>query len=630
MFDRGDSLIGVDDRMHHTRPCRTIALTLTVLATAAFAAAADPVFVLHQPLTQTLSPRSPNVVPILLSSAQEVTQVTVTIVQIRTPHGELLPVELFTIDKPPTAVGPAGSRFSLTLNDATSFKESGDYPVTIRLTGVQNKAAQAQLLSLTINVPAPTLDVARHQGSTLRVRRWTPWSSGGLDETLRFEETSGRANVADLNVAAQEMFLKGTTERADASVTVVNDAGQKSAPLTVPANGQVQIRLQANALDTAGILTFALVLTSPSLTAPITVPLQIEVSDRWPLPLLVIFLGVILGAWIRHLSQVAQPREAARFRRSLLAGQVARFRDRSRDPQQIQELDAIDDMLRRSEDQLQLGNVPAATALLDQAEAAIAAFRKTSEERFLGVLKRLRDTASKIDELRGRIPDGETADLASLETARQHIAAAQQALTTFDVPLADTRIALAITIVDELTASHPPQAAGRGLAPRRARAIAITVAEADADRIAGQILSFAIADPAALIAAADAFEWDFGDGVHLTTTVPQAGHPFSSAGNYRTRVAVLRAGAEVAAAILTVDVVSRPIERIAQAQAQSLWRIASVLTLMSLVIAALTCMGLLFLGKSFGTPQQYLEAFLWGFGIDSGVKNVSDVLKKAA
>jgi hypothetical protein len=606
-----------------------IGVALIALASSAPAAAADPVFVLHQPVTHTLSPRGENLIPLLLSSVQPVTEFRVTIIQIKTPRGQLLPATLFEVGKLPSALGPEGSPFTLKVTDASLFKESGDYTATIRLTGVQNNVAQAQLLSLTITVPPPTLDVTRHQGSTLRVRRWTPWSAAVLDQPVRFEETGGRSNVADLRVSAQDVFVKGTTERAQASVTLAaDDLGDGGSARTLPASGQREIRLVGSGLDHAGTFTTGLLLTSPTLTAALLVPFQIEVVDRWPIPLLVIFLGVIIGAWVRHLSQVTRPREVARFRRTLLAGQVARFRERSRDLQQVQELDRIDDLLRRSDERLQLGELAAATTLLDEAEAALAAFRKTSEEQFRAVVRKLRDATSKADELTDRIPPTETADRARLETARQHLAAAGQALATFDVPAADTRIVSAITIVDALSTVHPVPAQRRGLAPGRARAITITVGEAPEDRVAGQELRFEIEDPATLIRQDDTFEWDFGDGARLATTSPNVGHRFQAAGGYRVRVAIMRAGAETASDVVTVDVLPRHIELIAAEQARSLWRVAAVLTLVSLVIATLTGLGLFFLGKSFGTPQQYLEAFLWGFGIDSAVKNVAEVMKK--
>jgi hypothetical protein len=608
---------------------RLFGAALIVLASRGPVMAADAILVVNQNLTQTLPAGGKTEISVLISSAQEISDAHVVIVQIRTPRGELLPVSLFTITQPPSRLTTAGAPFSLKLDDASRFKEAGDYTVTLRLTGMQDKAAQAQIVSLTLNVPVPVLDISRHQNATLSAPRWTPWSDVSVEETLRFEETSGRANVADLKVSAQDVFVKGTTDLAGASVQITGDTnGSNGQGQTLPANGQRDIHLRVTGLRQAGTMTTGLLLTSPTLATPIAVPLQIEVSDRWPIPFLVIFAGVLGGALVRHLSQVAQPRETARFRRSLLAAQVVRWRDRSRDIQQMQQLDAIDEILSRSDDRLQLNDVPGATALLDQAETAIAEFRKGWEQRFGGVLTRLRETAARLDELRDRIPDTEAADLARLETARQDLAAVQQVLSVFDVPLAESRIAAAAATLDALSAAHPP--ARRGLAPARARTIDIVIAEPPADRLAGQELSFQLDDPAAVIAAGDQVEWDFGDGVRLTTEALHARHRFLSAGAFRARVTVMRAGTDVAVAVGAIDVLPRPIEVLVERQRASLGRIAAVLTVVSLTIAVLTGLGLLFIGKSFGTPQQYGEAFLWGFGIDSGVKNVADLMKKVS
>ena len=50
----------------------------------------------------------------------------------------------------------------------------------------------------------------------------------------------------------------------------------------------------------------------------------------------------------------------------------------------------------------------------------------------------------------------------------------------------------------------------------------------------------------------------------------------------------------------------------------------------ALLLAAIT--GLLYLylgtGKPFGSIQDYLLAFLWGFGIDNSVRGFADVMKK--
>jgi hypothetical protein len=617
---------------HVTRLARPIVSSIVVvslLAAARAALAADPVFITHQPLTHALSSSGNDTISVLLSTAQPVTGVEVALVQIRSPQGESLPPDTVTLEPLPGTMGPAGSRLGVRIAEPSRFRNAGDYAITLRLTGLQNNTAQTQLLSLTVSVPPPALNVARHQNAVVRAYRWWPWLAATAEETLKFEETGGRSNVADLKVTAQDIYVKGTTELADASLEITGGTnGADGRGATLPAGGQREIHLKVSGLTRGGTMTTGVLVASPTLAGPISVPLAIEVSDRWPLPFIVIALGVLLGAWVRHLAQVARPRETARFRRSLLAGQVARWRDRSRDPQQIQELDAIDDTLRRADERLQLGDVPGATTLLDQAEAAIAQFRKGWEEKFRAVLTRMRETSAAIDDLGDRIPSGATADLAQLELARQSILSAQQAMSIFDVPAADRHVASARLVVDALAKLHPKSAARVGLAGARTGGIAMVIEPEPEDRVAGTDLILRIEDPGAMIAAGDQFDWDFGDGTRATTQVPNVRHRFLSAGGVRPRVDVVRAGAVVVSAVTMVDVLPRPIERLAEAQAESLRNIAATLTLVSLVLAILTAVGLLFLGKTFGTPQQYLEAFLWGFGVDSSVKTIADLLKK--
>ena len=122
------------------------------------------------------------------------------------PSGELLPIDLIKITQPPAALTAAGAQFALKLDDTSPFKQSGDYTIALRLTGAQKTAgagkttALAQIVSLVINVPAPALSITRHQNATIAADRWTPWSIASAEETLRFEESTGRANVADLKL----------------------------------------------------------------------------------------------------------------------------------------------------------------------------------------------------------------------------------------------------------------------------------------------------------------------------------------------------------------------------------------------------------------------------------------------
>jgi len=57
-----------------------------------------------------------------------------------------------------------------------------------------------------------------------------------------------------------------------------------------------------------------------------------------------------------------------------------------------------------------------------------------------------------------------------------------------------------------------------------------------------------------------------------------------------------------------------------------LWIADTLLSGFALVIASLTGLSVLYVGKVFGTPADYVGAFLWGFGIDSSIRGVATIL----
>jgi hypothetical protein len=609
----------------------TLAVTAVALSAVSHVSirAADPVFIVSQPLAHSLSTRGGDSFQIFVSSPKQVDSPNVLVVQIKSPRGELLPPELVTIDQPTVAIDPRGTAFGVKVKDTTLFKAAGDYAVTLRVSGVVEKAVESQLLTLTLQVPAPALNLDKLQNLTIRVGRWTPWSAAKATASIRLQETGGRSNVHDLKVTAQDVFVKSTAERSGATVKIKDGTnGDDGRGKTLWAGDHRDLSLEIAGLDRAGEMTTSLTIASPSLTAAATLPLTIEVADRWPVPLLVITLGVALGACVRYLSQVARPREVARARRTLLSGDVARWRERSRDPQQVQLLDDIDDLLRRSDERLQLGDAAGATTAMDDAEKKLTEFQKTWNERFAAVLKREHETSEALDKLVQRIPPTEVADLARLDAARMELVAARQVLAIFDLPAAEARISTATAVLAALDATHPAQAAGRSLTQRRGPQLDIEVSDPPDAHIAGQTLSFNLIDPATVVAPDDEIEWDWGDGTRLTARPGPAQHQFPRQGPFRVRIVIRRAGQDVLTAVTRVEILARPIELLVVQQARGLGQINFGLTTISLVLAILTCMGLLFFGKVFGTPAQYVEAFLWGFGIDSSVKNVADLLKK--
>ena len=613
------------------RRARAMAAVAMVLLCAPRGRAAEPVFVVSQPLTHVVSPRGGDAFRLIVSSAKQVTSPRVLVAHVRSPRGELLPHEVVTIEQPTAPIDPAGTFFGVRIADVGRFKASGDYTVTLRLSGTVAKTVHSELVPLTLQVPVPVLNLDKLQNLTVPVERWFPWSRPVARHRIVIDETGGRANVHDLKVAAQDVFVKGTTERAGAVLVRVVDAtnGADGTGRTLPAGEQREVVLEISGVNRAGALATSLLIASPSLAAAATLPLTLQVADRWPMPLFVITLGVVLGAWVRYLSQVARPREVARVKSVFIAGHVARWRERSRDPQQIQLLDEIDDLLRVSEERLQVGNAAGAETALNDAETKLADFRKAWDERFQGLIKRVQETAAGLDALQVEIPDTDTDDLARLDSARRLVAGARQSLGIFDLEAAESQLAAAAITLEQLRAAHPPDAAVRGLAPaRRGPELDIEVAEGPGARIAGRVLSFQLLDLDGAILPDDEIEWDFGEGPRLTAPPGRVTHHFRRQGAFRVRAAIKRNGQDVLAAATDVQILPHPIEPLVIERTTRLRGLELGLTFVSIVLAILTCMGLLFFGRVFGTPSQYVEAFLWGFGIDSGVKNVADLLKK--
>jgi hypothetical protein len=52
------------------------------------------------------------------------------------------------------------------------------------------------------------------------------------------------------------------------------------------------------------------------------------------------------------------------------------------------------------------------------------------------------------------------------------------------------------------------------------------------------------------------------------------------------------------------------------------------LAVVALIVSVITGIWVLWAGKVFGTAAQYIEAFVWGFGIDSSVRGFGAVMKR--
>jgi hypothetical protein len=123
-------------------------------------------------------------------------------------------------------------------------------------------------------------------------------------------------------------------------------------------------------------------------------------------------------------------------------------------------------------------------------------------------------------------------------------------------------------------------------------------------------------------------QWSFGDGGPATAGGKQAAHRFAEAGKYWVKVLVLRGGALAFELALDVAVLPGRARRSLNAAALELLAIDGVVSLVALVVASLTGLLYLYADKPFGTLGDYAAAFLWGFGIDNGIRGIAAVFPK--
>lgn len=162
-------------------------------------------------------------------------------------------------------------------------------PVTLT-TGSPETRAEPLFQEIALEIPAAQLGKSEAQGLAYRVRRGFPWGRGRASGKLPLIETTGKAPIQDLKLQGIRPHGASDSRVAGGSVEVVEG-------VEIPAGGKGEVELKLVDFDRAGAFDLGLILDSPSLSAPVIVPIKIHVADAWPLPLLIIVVGVV-GAFL--------------------------------------------------------------------------------------------------------------------------------------------------------------------------------------------------------------------------------------------------------------------------------------------------------------------------------------------
>lgn len=192
---------------------------------------------------------------------------------------------------------------------------------------------------------------------------------------------------------------------------------------------------------------------------------------------------------------------------------------------------------------------------------------------------------------------------------------------------------LKLAIEQFIDANKPPGA--RAAAPtefdappvmRSTERTRISIITLPRDRTTDNPIEFEIVDPENLTQPADVFSWNFGEpGSQEEAVGKKNSHKYTEFANYDVTVDLIRANKTLSEP-LTVLPGAKVVE--SRSILKNIKTGDLVLSLIAVVLASLTGLLALYIGKSFGTISDYVVAFLWGFGIDSSIRGFAAVLAK--
>lgn len=502
--------------------------------------------------------------------------------------------------------------------DENVFALSGDYQVTLRLSGVAvdanapsdaGKSLAPESIATIVTLKRPeTLESA--SPLVVRLLRPTPFSSAAT--IFSWQVRSKRGTTIEPCAATFESVY----ERARL------DKGQRLlGPGTVRVDADSSackagtLNLVFEGFDRTGEFASAVVLEAPVLgRGPTRIPLLIEVTDDVWAPLVAITLGVGAAFGVDYLNKRWRPAQETMLRMLRLSAQLERLRRLVETPANTTELAVLAERLSRIETQTDSSK---AGEELDEIEKRLSALKAQQHDKILDLCKRL--------DVLGQ----SAATLSSVPEFVDEMKKAREFLLAERADAAEE----SMKKCEDLVAAAPVGGPRFGRAPESGAAAppeqrpTLEVKDSHASRVVGSRLSFvlAVSDPTQIAGAQ--FAWEFGDDLRETTPGPQATHEYGRPGRFAVKVSVLAGGAEVAKAETSISVAPSARDRaIAQLGRGMRWMDLGLSTL-ALGIATTSALTTTYYnGKLFGTFGDYVGAFVWGFGMDASLRGLANVV----
>lgn len=672
--------------------------------------AAETEFVINDPLRFAMPPSTSGLIQLsfmIFSKDGNASNIDVQIAAAKGPDGQALNTDSLSIIKKPEQVTPLGSQVIFALKPE-HFIQKGEYQITLLIQGKASSGAElGKLATVIINREPAELDLETTKDQILDLKRSFPGGAASKTFRIYMTETSRKSSVENLEVFGQNIYVKNTKMLAPGKITITLVPDDPHSNSQIAAGGQRAFDITLSELTDAGSFATQLTFNSPSFNGSKTIALNINVSDHFLLPLLVILLGVIGGFAVNYLAQQYKPRQLNQYSITRLRGLLNQQRQLVNAPEKLEELEQIKNKIDAAENKNYEGDYAASKTQLAEAEAALLEFykkkNKEKSETYTGLIslrtqvevfqqkvadlteaqqKSLHSILSKADDIDNLLDDDQVDRAAALlktaeammdtlkreiinkdldklsnqlnnppETIREEanqikgeINSLRASIETTDPdeismkvkPLA-ARVAILLEKISRLGArplGQPPVMDSlelpTGQETLRAT-MAIKIIDAPKDRTTQANIFFKIEDPKQEIQEDTGLKWDFGEGGPLVDGGKSMHHRYQEPGNYLIKVLITDAknmddikGQLSQPITILPSLTQLSLQNIRQSISLSEW----IVTIVAIILAAITGLLALYVGKTFGTISDYLMALLWGFGIDNAVRGFAAVIKK--
>jgi len=147
-------------------------------------------------------------------------------------------------------------------------------------------------------------------------------------------------------------------------------------------------------------------------------------------------------------------------------------------------------------------------------------------------------------------------------------------------------------------------------------------------RIAGAIINFEVVDSENIVDLDVPLRWFFGEVGFLESKGLTASHPYQNSERFQVRVEITTRKGVRRELTDTITIAPGALEQARAGVLRNIMRNERILSVVALLLAIISGLLFLYIGKPFGSLADYLLAIFWGFGIDNSVKGFAAVLSK--